>query len=208
VHEALFHVKQPLPPQADVSRETRERLDAYLALLTRWNARINLVGPTPPEGWWARHVEDALQLAPLLPDGDGPIADLGSGAGLPGLILAAVSPRPMHLVESDQRKCAFLREAAREMALPQVIIHPTRIEATRLPPLAAVTARALATLGVLLGHAHRLLAPGGIALFPKGRNAEAELTEVAPHWHMTVERFTSRTDAHATILRIRDLRPV
>ncbi len=204
----MFHVKLPPPAEADVSRETQARLEAYLALLARWNARINLVGPTPPEGWWSRHIEDGLQLAPLLPDGDGPIADLGSGAGLPGLILAATTNRAVHLVESDQRKCAFLREAAREMSLPHVTIHTARIEAARLPPLAAITARALAPLGILLGFAHPRLAPNGIAIFPKGRTAEAELTEAAPHWHMAVERFASRTDAHATILRIRDLRPV
>lgn len=200
-------MKQP-PPEVVVSRETRARLETYLSLLARWNARINLVGPTPPEGWWARHVEDALQLVPLLPEGDGPVADLGTGAGLPGLILAAWTTRPVHLVESDQRKCAFLREAAREMALPHVAVHAGRIEAVRLPPLAAVTARALAPLVTLLGHAHRLLGRDGTAVFPKGRTAEAELTEAAPHWHMHVERFASRTDAQAIILRIRDLRPV
>lgn len=201
-------MKHPLPPETDVSCETRERLETYLALLGRWNAHINLVGPTPPEGWWTRHVEDALQLVTLLPDGEGSVADLGSGAGLPGLILAACVTRPVHLVESDHRKCAFLREAAREMALPHVTIHAIRIEAVRLPALAAVTARALAPLAILLRHANLLLASGGIALFPKGRTAEAELTEATPHWHMKLERFASRTDAQATILRIRDLRPV
>ncbi len=147
-------------------------------------------------------------MAPLLPEDEGPVADLGSGAGLPGLILAACVVRPFHLVESDQRKCAFLREAAREMALPHVTIHAQRIEAATLPMLSAVTARALAPLTVLLGHADRILVPGGIAIFPKGRNAEAELTEATTGWHMLVERFSSRTEADATILRIRDLRPV
>jgi 16S rRNA (guanine(527)-N(7))-methyltransferase RsmG len=203
----VFHVKHPSPPNFDVSRETRVRLDAYLALLGRWNQRINLVGPSPAETWWARHVEDALQLVPLLPESEGPIADLGSGAGLPGLILAACVTRPMHLVEADQRKCAFLREAAREMGLPHVFIHAERIETASLPPLAVITARALAPLTILLGHSHRLLAPDGITIFPKGRTAEAELTGAAPRWHMQVERFTSRTEAHSTILRIRDLRP-
>lgn len=204
----VFHVKHPCPPAFDVSRETRARLEAYLALLARWNARINLVGPSSPETWWERHVEDGLQLASLLPDGEGPIADLGSGAGLPGLILAACVSRPIHLVEADQRKCAFLREAAREMGLGHVTIHAQRIEAARLPSLAVVTARALAPLTVLLAHAHRILAPDGVMIFPKGRTAEAELTAAAAHWHMQVERFTSRTEADATILRIRELRPV
>jgi 16S rRNA (guanine527-N7)-methyltransferase len=204
----VFHVKHPIPPAFDVSRETQVRLDAYLALLGRWNARINLIGPSPPETWWARHVQDGLQLVPLLPEGEGPVADLGSGAGLPGLILAACVARPIHLVEADQRKCAFLREAARKMGLDHVTIHARRIEAATLPPLAAVTARALAPLHSLLGHAHKFLASDGLAIFPKGRTAEAELTEATARWHMGVERFTSRTEADATILLIRELRPV
>jgi 16S rRNA (guanine527-N7)-methyltransferase len=204
----VFHVKHPNPPAFDVSRETRVRLEAYLALLGRWNARINLIGPSPPETWWARHVQDGLQLVPLLPEGCGPVADLGSGAGLPGLILAACVTRPMHLVEADQRKCAFLREAAREMGLAHVTIHAQRIEAATLPPLACVTARALAPLTSLLAHAHKLVAADGVAIFPKGRMAEAELTEATARWHMEVERFISRTEADATILRIRELRPV
>lgn len=197
----------PLPPTADVSRETLDRIDTYLALLARWNTRINLVGPLPVAQWRQRHVEDSLQLLGLLPDDDLPLADLGSGAGLPGLILAACVTRPVHLVESDQRKSAFLREAAREMGLAHVTVHALRIEAAKLPPIGVVTARALAALKDLLPHAHRLLAPGGVALFPKGRNAEAELTEATPHWHMEVERFGSRTEAGATILRIRNLHP-
>lgn len=182
-----------------------DRIEAYLALLERWNARINLVGPGGPALWRTRHVQDSLQLAPLLPPGE--CADLGSGGGLPGLILAAARPDPMHLVESDQRKSAFLREAAREMRLTHVTVHASRIDAARLPKLAAITARALAPLSQLLPWAHRHLHEAGIAVFPKGRTADAELTEAAPHWHMSVERFGSHTDAEATIFRIRDLRP-
>ena len=195
-----------MPPRIDVSRETEACLDVYLALLERWNARINLIGPAPREAWRARHIEDSLQLAGLL-QGEGPLADLGSGAGLPGLVLAAATGRETHLVEADQRKAAFLREAAREMGLAHVTIHATRIETAKLPPIATLTARALAPLAALLSHTYNILAPGGIALFPKGRNADAELTEAAPHWHMAIERFSSRTDPQATIFRIRDLRP-
>jgi 16S rRNA (guanine527-N7)-methyltransferase len=197
-----------LPPAVDVSRETSDRIDTYLALLERWNQRINLVGPLPVSQWRARHVEDSLQLLGLVPQDDLPLIDLGSGGGLPGLILAAALTRPVHLVESDQRKSAFLREAAREMGLAHVTVHAQRIEAAALPPAGALTARALASLAQLLPHAHRLLAPGGVAIFPKGRNAELELTAAAPGWHMSVERFGSRTDAEATIFRIRDIHPV
>jgi 16S rRNA (guanine527-N7)-methyltransferase len=198
----MFHVKHSFEGMS-VSRETMDRIETYLALLERWNRRINLVGPG--DDWRRRHIEDSLQLLPLLPEG--PLADLGSGAGLPGLILAAATETETHLVEADQRKSAFLREAARAMGLAQVTVHATRIENATLPPLATITARALAPLAALLPHAHRLLAPGGTAIFPKGRSAEAELTEAAARWHMQVERFPSRTDPSATIFRIRDIHP-
>ncbi len=135
------------------------------------------------------------------------MADLGTGAGFPGLVLAATQARPVHLVESDQRKSAFLREAVRTLRLNNVIVHATRIEQATLPPLSALTARALAPLGELLRHAHGYLAPDGVAVFPKGRNADAELTAAAARWHMATERFPSRTDPEATIFRIRNIRP-
>ncbi|MBX6744392.1 MAG: 16S rRNA (guanine(527)-N(7))-methyltransferase RsmG, partial [Acetobacteraceae bacterium] len=195
-------MKQESAAEFGVSRETEAKLREFLALLQRWNARINLVADREEESLWQRHVLDSLQLAPLLPPDDGPIVDLGSGAGFPGLILALASNRPTHLVESDRRKAAFLIEAARTLGLPLVKIHPTRIEAVTLPPAAVVSARALAPLPDLLRHAHKLLAPGGIALFPKGRTAEQELTAAARGWNMRVERFPSRTDPASTILRI------
>lgn len=201
-------MKQASVAEFGVSRETEAKLREFLALLQRWNARINLVADRDEESLWQRHVLDSLQLAPLLPSGGGPIVDLGSGAGFPGLILALASNRPTHLVESDRRKAAFLIEAARTLGLSEVKIHPTRIEAAILPPAAVVSARALAPLPDLLRHAQRLLAPGGTALFPKGRTAEQELTAAAQGWNMRVERFPSRTDPASTILRISEIRPV
>jgi 16S rRNA (guanine(527)-N(7))-methyltransferase RsmG len=201
-------VKHQGASTADVPRETETRLRDYLALLMRWNTRINLVAAADADTLWTRHIIDSAQLAPLLPQVDGPLVDLGSGAGFPGLVLALISGRETHLVESDRRKCAFLQEAARSLALARVTIHPNRIEATTLPPAAVVSARALAPLPDLLRHAHRILTPGGIALFPKGRTAEQELTAVAAGWTMHVERFPSRTDPDSTILRLSEIRPV
>lgn len=201
-------MKHAGPPPPDVSRETSDRLEAYLALLLRWNARINLVAERDPEAIRRRHLDDALQLLPLVPPGDGPLADLGAGAGLPGLVLACALDRPVHLVESDQRKAAFLAEAVRHLVLPRVTVHAERIEAARLPPLAVVTARALAPLPRLLALAAPLLAPGGAALFPKGRGAAAELTEAARDWTMNVEQFPSRTAPDATLLRLSEIRRV
>jgi 16S rRNA (guanine527-N7)-methyltransferase len=181
------------------------RLDAFLDLLLRWNARINLVADRDPESLRQRHIADSLQLLPLLPPGEAPLGDLGSGAGFPGLILALASGRETHLVESDRRKAAFLTEAAARLGLARVKVHPVRIEAATLPPLGVVTARALAPLVDLLPYAARLLAPGGFALFPKGRGAEDELTAAAPFWTFSVERFASRTDPAATLLRMSDI---
>ncbi len=201
-------MKQPEDVLAGVSRETEARLRDYLSLLLRWNTRINLIAKAEAEAAWARHVLDSAQLAPLLPDEPGPLVDLGSGAGFPGMVLALLSGRDTHLVESDRRKCAFLQEAARLLGLTGVTIHPSRIDAARLPLAAIVSARALAPLPALLGHAHRILAPGGIALFPKGRTATEELTAAAADWTMRIERFPSRTDPDSTILRLSEIRPV
>lgn len=189
---------------APVSRETETRLRGYHQLLLAWNRRINLIGRGDEATSWQRHILDSVQVAPLLP-ADGEVADLGSGGGLPGVVVAILRAAPIHLVESDRRKAAFLREASRD--LPHVTVHARRIEEAVLPPLAAVTARALAPLTALLPHAARLLAPGGVAVFPKGRAAAAELTDAAPHWLMRVERFPSRTDPDATLLRLSEIRP-
>jgi 16S rRNA (guanine527-N7)-methyltransferase len=145
-------------------------------------------------------------MLPLLPEGDLPLGDIGSGGGFPGLVLAIASGRQTHLVESDRRKAAFLTDACGRLGLSHVQVHPARIEAVSLPPLAALTARALAPLTELLPHASRLLGPGGVAIFPKGRGGEAELTAALAHWTMHVERFASRTDPDATIFRLGDIR--
>lgn len=192
-------------PSLDVPRETEPRLREYLRLLLAWNARINLVATAPEAELWTRHILDSWQLLPLLPDG--PLADLGSGGGLPGIIIAIGRPQETHLIESDRRKAAFLMEATRALGLAHVRVHPARIEAVKLPPMQVITARALAPLVDLLPHAARMLAPGGVAVFSKGRQAEVELTEAAPHWFMQTERFQSRTDAQATILRLSEIRP-
>lgn len=188
----------------ELAEPVRTALDTYAALLTRWNERINLVSPRDLPRLWDRHIDDALQLAPLIPPGARSLADLGSGAGIPGLILAIATSLPTHLVERDQRKAAFLREAARVTGAPATV-HAA--DAATLPPLAAdvVTARALAPLADLLPLAARHLASGGACLFPKGAKAEAELTEARTGWTMRVERFPSRTDPSATLLRLTEV---
>jgi 16S rRNA (guanine527-N7)-methyltransferase len=131
--------------ETGVSRETLARLEAYAALLLAWNRRVNLVGRGTEEDLWRRHMLDSAQLHPLIPAGARTLVDLGSGAGFPGLVLAILGGPHVHLVESDQRKAVFLREAARVTGAA-AMVHAIRIEAA--PPLAAdiVTARALAPL--------------------------------------------------------------
>lgn len=195
------------PPSAEVSRETADRLDRFLALLLRWNARINLVSGKDVEVLRERHLADSLQLLPLVPPGEGALVDLGSGGGFPGLVLAAALSRPVHLVEADRRKAAFLQSAAAELGLGHVTVHPVRIEALRLPPASVVTARALAPLTVLLPWAAALLAPEGVAIFPKGRGAADELAAAqAAGWTMSVERFKSNTDPNAILFRMSGIR--
>ena len=188
--------------------ETSERLAAYRSLLLRWNARINLISGETAAKIDQRHITDCAQIGPLLPR-QGPVADIGSGAGLPGMVLAILQPdREFHLVESDKRKTAFLVEASAQLKLPMVRVHASRAENAKLPPLAAITARALAPLTTLLPYAAKFLAPGGVALFPKGKTAEKELTEAAQDWHFTLERFPSATSPEATILRLSNIQRV
>lgn len=190
-----------------VSRETLDRLDAYGALLRRWQPRINLVSRTTLDTLEHRHILDSAQLHPLLPANARVLVDLGSGAGFPGLVLAILGVPEVHLIESDTRKCAFLREAARTTGTP-VTVHNRRIE--QVAPFRAdvVTARALAPLAELLAHAERFVGgsagdTGSICLFLKGRQADDELTLAREHWKMTAEKIDSITDPAGTVLRIR-----
>jgi 16S rRNA (guanine527-N7)-methyltransferase len=203
---ALFHVERSLASN-EVPRETSEALDQFASLLLRWNRTVNLIAPGDESSLWQRHIADSLQLAPLMHPRPDRAIDLGSGAGFPGLILALTTGIQFELIEADQRKAAFLREAARITGAP-VGVHASRIEATHLGPAPLITARALAPLPKLLALAAPLLAPGGTCLFLKGSSAQAELTATAAQWHMQVQCFPSQTAPNACILRISDLHRV
>jgi 16S rRNA (guanine527-N7)-methyltransferase len=197
---------KPLSPQdfqeiAGVSRETLERLETYARLLRKWTAAINLVAPDSLSDLWRRHMLDSAQLAPLLTAGAGRIADLGSGAGFPGLVLAILGCGEIHLVESDRRKVQFLREVSRETAAGAQVL-ASRIE--DLSPLSAdvVIARALAPLDRLFDYVTRHLAPGGRALLPKGRGWEQELDAARARWRFAVQAHPSQTHAEGRILAI------
>jgi 16S rRNA (guanine527-N7)-methyltransferase len=193
----------------DVSRETWGQLEAYVEILVKWQKAINLIGPATVDDIWSRHILDSAQLVPHLPPAAKKIADLGTGAGFPGLVLAAIRPHlDVVLIESDARKAAFLGEAGRRMSLvkqPKIVIG--RIEA--VPPAQAdvVTARALAPLGTLLGWAQRHRSDPAICLFHKGRDWEAELTDARRGWDIELQHYPSATDRDAVLLRIGDYRP-
>lgn len=199
--------RQAVLDRFGVSRESAERLDLYVSLLLTWQARINLIGPSTSEDIWTRHVGDALQLLPLLPDSVERLADLGSGAGIPGLILAIARPVEAHLFESNLKKGAFLREAARQTAA-LAHVHSTRIEAAA--PVAqrlkvgAVTARALAPLPKLLDYAQPFLENGAIGYFHKGQDVDAELTDATKSWKIQVEKHPSLTDSRGVILVVKE----
>ena len=187
-----------------VSRETSLALERFAELLLKWNRALNLIARQDEAFLWDRHIEDSLQLLPLMAPRPDRAIDLGSGAGFPGLVLAIASGVTFYLVEADKLKAAFLREAAR-VTLAPVKVHAVRIEAARLDPAPLITARALAPLPRLLELAAPLLAHGGTCLFLKGAGARIELTQAASQWHMRAECIPSRTEVDASILRITEL---
>ncbi len=195
----------------NVSRETLLRLERYAALLIRWNKRINLVSPSTIPELWSRHMLDSAQIAEHLPENATSLIDLGSGAGFPGLVLAALCDTlSVVLVESDGRKSAFLREAAREMGISdRVEVISRRIE--KIPddppttvslPAQIITARALSSLSDLLTYVEPLSGSETILLFLKGKRADEELTAANYIWHIDSQKVASRVDPDGCLLRI------
>ncbi|WP_316203528.1 MULTISPECIES: 16S rRNA (guanine(527)-N(7))-methyltransferase RsmG [unclassified Bradyrhizobium] len=190
-----------------VSRETEQRLDRYVALLLEWQAKTNLVAPSTLPHLWTRHIADSLQLLDLAPDARIWI-DLGSGGGFPGVVLAcALAERDgaqVHLVERNAKKAAFLREAIRVTGAPG-IVHLSEIGdivekwGGRVD---CVTARALAPLHQLIGFAEPLVKKGAKALFLKGQDVEAELTESTKYWKIESKLHSSRTGGQGWIVAI------
>ncbi len=195
-----------------VSRETRAALETYAALLEKWQQKLNLVGPATLGTLWLRHFLDSAQLLDLVathrPGGlPAHWLDLGSGAGFPGLVIAILGGGPVDLVESDARKCVFLRQVVAATGAP-ARVHETRIEALEGTAADIVTARALAPLPRLLALAAPLLAAGREIWLLKGARVEEELTSCRQSWTFDLESFPSRTETGARILRIRNVERV
>jgi 16S rRNA (guanine527-N7)-methyltransferase len=195
-----------------VSRETTARLDTLVALLLDWQSRMTLVAASTLPQVWTRHIADSLQLLSLA---DGRVwVDLGSGAGFPGLViacaLAGTSDVEVHLVESIGKKAAFLREAAAVTGAP-AIVHHERIEdfvARGDVRPDVITARALAPLTGLLNLTEPLVKTGAKALFPKGQDVEAELTEASKYWTLNASLTPSKTSPDGRILVVSGVRRI
>lgn len=191
----------------DVSRESLDRLGVLVKLLLEWQKHINLIAPSTIVDIWNRHIKDSLQLLPLMPPGTTAIADLGSGAGFPALVLAAVQPATVHMYEANGKKAAFLAEALRQMKCLGVV-HRERLPLTdpaKLPLVQVVTARAFAPLTLLLPMAEPFLKHGATGLFHKGQDIDAEFQESAKDWTMVSRKFPSVTDSQAVILEVKEL---
>jgi 16S rRNA (guanine527-N7)-methyltransferase len=191
-----------------VSRETAARLDDFVPLLLKWQQRTNLIAASTASQMWTRHIADSLQLLPLAPDARTWV-DLGSGGGFPGLVIACALPNTpdarVHLVESNAKKAAFLRESARVLKIP-ALVHAVRIEdfVERFPESPdIVTSRGLAPLNQLLAQAEPLLKRGAQGLFLKGQDVEAELTTAAKYWSIEAALVPSKTSALGRILLVR-----
>lgn len=186
----------------NVSRETREKLEIYVDLLTKWQARINLISSKTLPEIWHRHILDSAQLVLHLPARPSVILDMGSGAGLPGVILAILTDHQLHLAESDSRKVSFMRAALRETGT-DAVLHETRIE--QLPVLQpdVITARALAPLDQLMALCNAQHHDKLEYLFLKGRDAKQELTTLPSCPKLEAECLPSLTDGEASIIHLK-----
>jgi 16S rRNA (guanine527-N7)-methyltransferase len=207
-HENLVSLtSEACAEMLSVSRETLERLRAYVDLLMRWNERINLVSAASLSDVWRRHILDSGQLFRHLDPGARVLVDLGSGAGLPGLILGILGAPTVHLIEADRRKAVFLREATRITNTPATV-HAARIESVPPFPADVVTARALAPLPQLLERSAPFVTANTVCFFLKGRDLQDELTAAQQKWIMRTQLLASVTDPTGHILRVEGLRSV
>lgn len=202
-----FQAQQDQWNALDVSRETLDRLQAYGDLLVKWQAKINLVSNSTLDDLWTRHLLDSAQIYPYLPENCKTLVDIGCGAGFPGLVLAIMGVEDVHLVDSDARKMAFVREAAR-VTETQVTIHNCRIDDLKESGFAdVVTSRALANLEKLLSFSAQLRKPDGRCIFLKGRKAEEEIKDARKVWDFNCETEQSLSNPEGQILIIERMTP-
>jgi len=195
-----------------ISALATERLQVFVGLLGKWNPAINLVSTASLVDVWTRHVADSAQVLDCAPVRRRRWLDLGAGAGFPGVVISLISadtdnPVDMTLVESDQRKAAFLSTVSRETGVPMKVV-ATRIEAVLPQQADIVSARALAPLVKLCSFTERHMAPDGTALFLKGGHYDAEIQEARRVWSFALDVRASSTDPSGAVLIMKDLRRV
>ena len=196
---------QTLNTYTGVSRETFEKLSTYHDLLLRWQAKINLVGPDTLNDAWHRHFLDSLQLLNHLPNNFGKIIDIGSGAGYPGMALAVAGIVDIHLIESDAKKIAFLKEVAR-VTDTKVFIHHSRIEDVSIPNVSIILSRACSNLDNLLSFSLPFVSHETISLLHKGKNYSTDVEDANEHWLFEHTVIPSITDTQGVILKITNIR--
>jgi 16S rRNA (guanine527-N7)-methyltransferase len=194
----------------DVSRETIERIEAYEALILKWSKSINLVAKSTLTDLRARHILDSAELFPHLPSESQKVLDIGSGGGLPGLVLAIIGKEKLpftkfQLIESDQRKAAFLRTVCIQLDLTSDVI-VNRIELVEKANADVVTARALAPLPKLLGYVHRHLKDDGLALLQKGRGYSEEVALARELWDFDLEVVPAIGELGSVVLKLKNLK--
>lgn len=187
----------------DVSRETIEKLEQLSTLIIKWTKAINLIAPNSVPDLWDRHIVDSAQVFHCAPDSWTHWVDLGSGGGLPALVVAILDQqnRSITLIESDKRKCLFLTTARRELGLNISIIN-SRIANADAAPADIISARALAPLNELLGYADQFLRQDGTAIFPKGERYQEELDHAAQNWHFDIKAHASQTNLNSRVLEL------
>jgi 16S rRNA (guanine527-N7)-methyltransferase len=202
----------PFLAERNVSRETEDRLLVFVDLLGKWTQKINLISKSTASDIWRRHILDSVQIYDFAPNKFSLWLDIGSGGGLPGVVVAALAAQfepgaRIVMIESDQRKAAFLRTALRELGLGGDVL-ANRIDA--MAPMGAdvLSARALAPLDQLLAFTERHLKPGGTEIFPKGKTVDQEIADASTNWLFQIEKHASMTDADARILTIKDIKRV
>lgn len=189
----------------EVPRETRERLERLVDLVIAENKQQNLIAPSTLDNVWKRHIEDSLQLLPLAP-ATGTWLDVGTGAGFPGLVIAASQPeRPVFLVEPRRRRADFLERAARELGCANVQVHAAKVEGVRMAAVSVISARAVAALPMLFAATQHLAGEETVWLLPRGRCANEELAEARRSWQGVFHVERSATDADSGIVVARQV---
>ena len=200
---------QPIDPKGvfrNVSRETFLNLELFSSLLLKWNSSINLIGKSTEDDIWERHIVDSVQIHEYIPDRAKILTDFGSGAGLPGMVIAIMGFPEVNLIESDSRKCAFLTNVAGTLNLKNVKIHNQRIEKMKPIKSDVVTARAYASVNDILKNSRNFLKTQGLNILLKGSNVNSELDEAVKNFKFDAKLYPSITNKESSIVVISGLK--